>query len=177
MLFSLAQRLKREISLIPRRNTSPCCWNTGCSAKGLPPGRTFLGLSQHKLHGSEDASACGCSVVELSLSGVAAWLQLGAQAAQGPPWATAEEPLTTPLATNQAAKRALWGPIPALTKTQTASWLATPQGLPQTEGYRAHGCCWGPRQTARQGLCQKQLWMAQEADGYTAFGYTDCKVQ
>lgn len=54
----------------------------GCSAEGLPAwGTVSLGLSQHKLHGSEeDASACDCSVVDLSLSGVAAWLQHGAQA-------------------------------------------------------------------------------------------------
>lgn len=113
-------------------------------------------------------------------------------AAQGPPWA-AVEPLTghwAPLCPQTWQPKPPWALIPPHTKAQTASWLANHQDLPQTKGQQScchPGCCWAPRHRTRQGLGQKQLscrrgmlccvLMAQEADGYTACGYTACEVQ
>lgn len=154
VLFSLAQRLKREISLIPRRNTSPCCWNMGCSAKGLPAWEDIAGFVTAQtpwLWGGCQCLwlQCGWAEFVWSWSLAPTWSSSSPGPSLGIYWEATDWPLATPLVTN-LAKRPLWGPIPALTKTQTASWLATPQGLPQTEGYRAHGCCWGPSQTTRQ---------------------------
>lgn len=85
VFFSLARRLKREVPLIAKEKhifPLPTAGTWGAQPRDPQHGRTVsLGLSQHRLHGSvEDASACDCSVVDLSLAGVAAGLQHGALA-------------------------------------------------------------------------------------------------